>query len=202
MENEKLVPHDREYTPSHSKIFGYWKDKAINPDGTVSDILQKTGIEVIPDWGEPCCWACGKQIDLSGYKNYGDDLDNNRFSKIYGYAKTRNHLQRCHIVPHALGGSDAEDNFFLLCKECHEESPDTANPQNFLRWVYKKKTSTVFGIDFKWFFREIQEECDAQNKDMNTISTENALAGVCHGNKLSKSTIVYGLVDSCKPKQE
>jgi hypothetical protein len=88
MENEKLVPHDREYTPSHSKIFGYWKDKAINPDGTVSDILQKTGIEVIPDWGEPCCWACGKQIDLSGYKNYGDDLDNNRFSKSYGYAKT------------------------------------------------------------------------------------------------------------------
>lgn len=47
---------------SNSSIFDYWKNKAITSDGTVieDDFDDKKSIPVVYDWGEPCCWACGK----------------------------------------------------------------------------------------------------------------------------------------------
>lgn len=203
MDNEKLVPHDREHTPSHGKIFNYWKNKVILPDGIVKDMPCSDGLEVVTDWGEPCCWACGKQIDLSRYKGYTDDVEKCNYGKIYGYAVVRNHLQRCHIIPHSIGGSDDfEGNYFLLCKKCHEESPDTINPQNFFRWVYKKKSSSAFGIDFRTICKLATEECEAQGKDISTASIADLTITSCHGNGLSVSTMVYALVDSCKPKKK
>lgn len=201
MDNKELVPHDRDYTPSHGKIFGYWKDKAITKDGIVKPLEDGDGIEVITDWGEPCCWACGKQIDLSRYKGYADDLDGCRFNKIYGYRAVRTHLERCHIIPHSIGGSDEfEGNYFLLCKKCHAQSPDTANPQNFFRWVYRKKTNSSFGIDFKTLYKLVKEECDEQNKDMFTLSLKDIPMTSSHGNDTADSTMVYALVDACKER--
>ena len=202
MDNDKLVPHDRDYTPAHSKIFNYWKDKTIFPDGTIGDLKSSNGLEVVEDWGEPCCWACGKQIDLSRYDGYADDIEKCNFGKIYGYAETRKHLQRCHIIPHSIGGSDDfEGNYFLLCKKCHEESPDTANPQNFFRWVYKKKSNSALSADFKTLYKLVKEECEEQGKDVRTASIANLTVTSGHGNGTSLSTMVYALVDSCKPKK-
>lgn len=46
-----------------------------------------------------------------------------------------NHLQRCHIVPHMLGGEDTPSNYVLLCNQCHNEAPDVKNPSYMWQWI-------------------------------------------------------------------
>jgi 5-methylcytosine-specific restriction endonuclease McrA len=52
----------------------------------------------------------------------------------------RNILERSHIVPHALGGSDSPVNFVLLCKHCHLENPNVDNEITYLRWLQSHKS--------------------------------------------------------------
>jgi len=34
-------------------------------------------------------------------------------------------VERCHLVPHALGGADSPANLVLLCGRCHRDAPDS-----------------------------------------------------------------------------
>lgn len=75
-------------------------------------------------------------------------------------------LQRCHIIPKSLGGTDTVDNLFLMCKECHDLAPNTPSRTAFLKWVSKQhwtvrkfdkinsELSTFdFGIkDYEWVY--------------------------------------------------
>jgi hypothetical protein len=103
--------------PSKAQIFDHWKDR-----------FRAIGIFI--DWGEPSCWACGF--------HYGTKYDIKRsaasWSKIYaGWDKIP--LQRCHIVPRPLGGTDDASNLFLMCRECHDLAPNTSIPDIFFDWV-------------------------------------------------------------------
>jgi hypothetical protein len=107
--------------PSKSKIFEYWMDW-----------LDSRGI----DWGEPCCWACGR--------HWGD-----RFC-IDNPSATRNEiidnwnnvpLQRCHIIARQFSGEDIPDNLFLMCSDCHDRAPNTKSREAFLEWVEKQNYS-------------------------------------------------------------
>jgi len=84
--------------------------------------------EIGVDWSEAHerCWRCG-------YK-----------------AK----LQKCHIVPHALGGKNSIDNLVLLCHQCHREAPNIVDPAYMWAWI--KSTSTSF-YDTYWVMRGLQE---------------------------------------------
>lgn len=54
------------------------------------------------------------------------------------------HLQRCHVVPHALGGSDVDpENFVLLCKRCHIDAPDHRDPIHMHAWVADHLTDSA-----------------------------------------------------------
>jgi HNH endonuclease len=44
-------------------------------------------------------------------------------------------LQRCHLIPRALGGPDSPSNLVLLCWRCHIEGPDVGAPEYMLRWI-------------------------------------------------------------------
>lgn len=59
--------------------------------------------ELSVDWSEAetHCWRCGCE----------------------------RHLQRCHIIPDALGGEDTPGNIVLLCKRCHAEGPNVRDPE-------------------------------------------------------------------------
>jgi HNH endonuclease len=100
--------------PSKSKIFDYWKDKG-----------------VIIDWGEPSCWACGKW--RSDY--YDIKSPNASMKEIRAVWNKISFLQRCHIVPVSLGGSNDPSNFYLMCAECHNLQPNTSSAEVFFRWV-------------------------------------------------------------------
>lgn len=69
----------------------------------------------------------------------------NQIAKHWGRAKTRCwgcgvpekgwKLTRCHIVPHASGGSSAPSNYFLLCHFCHRDQPDAASKSLQICWL-------------------------------------------------------------------
>lgn len=61
----------------------------------------ESGLSV--DWAEAKerCWRCGCERNL----------------------------QRCYIVPHALGGKDEPSNIVLLCERCHADGPNVVDPE-------------------------------------------------------------------------
>lgn len=121
--------------PSKSQVFWYWKDK-----------LSELGFLI--DWGEPSCWACGFHYKAK-YDIRRSDADWETLLK--GWEKIP--LQRCHIVPRSLGGSDAADNLFLMCRECHDTAPNTSIPDLFFEWARSQS----------WYARERTKVVSAFN---------------------------------------
>ena len=98
--------------PSKWRIAQHW---ATSPD-------RSTFAPRMYDLGEPCCFACG-------YYSEHWDKDTARASW------ERATLERAHIIPASLGGSDDASNLLLLCTACHEDSPDWPDPSAMARWI-------------------------------------------------------------------
>lgn len=193
---------NRQYI-SCSAIFEYWKDKAITEDGEViyEKDFDKTGKDSIPvviDWGEPECWACRQQINVYKRKSYDSDL---LFvlSRIWDYREVSKELNKCHILAKQAGGTEIPQNMFLLCEHCHIESPDTLNPKNFFKWVYKKRKScqeNINGFNFVQLIKDFLQDCKEKSKIPFTLREEKAqILGRC--GKASHSTMVMALSDTC-----
>lgn len=123
--------------PAHSQIAEYWKDKYISSDYKIIDHFEANAVPVIADWGEPECLACG-EFNESIYQNpkYEKFLNQNRgVFRVWNLPEAKNFLQRCHIIPRMLDGENEVANYFLLCKECHQESPDYYDSRYFFAYV-------------------------------------------------------------------
>jgi hypothetical protein len=59
-------------------------------------------------------------------------------------------LERCHIVPHSRGGSEDPANLVLLCRRCHREAPNVADPR--FMWIWLRATCVSF-YDTYWSIR-------------------------------------------------
>jgi hypothetical protein len=79
------------------------------------------------DLGEPHCFACGTYDERWDRPQTSQDRWN------------RAELERAHIVPGALGGSDDASNVILLCKQCHRESPDWIDSTAMAAWIATRK---------------------------------------------------------------
>lgn len=92
------------------------KEKARKVPGWVLEAIEywsekiyegDTGI----DWGDGSaktnCWRCGCE----------------------------KRVQKCHIVPRSLGGSDDVSNLIPLCAICHDEAPNVADPNYMWEWI-------------------------------------------------------------------
>lgn len=66
----------------------------------------------------------------------------------------KSRLEKCHIVPHSLGGKDEPNNYVLLCKLCHEENPNVSNPKIMWDWLKAHKTDFY---DTYWTLRGMEE---------------------------------------------
>lgn len=102
--------------PSKTGIFEYWKER-----------LFVHGLFI--DWGEPSCWVCGFHYGAK----YDIKCSDASWEEIHDCWE-RIPLQRCHIVPRSLGGSDTVENLFLMCRECHDLAPNTNIPEIFFEW--------------------------------------------------------------------
>lgn len=66
----------------------------------------------------------------------------------------KRNLQRCHIIPRALGGEEIPSNLVLLCAQCHAEAPNVAD-HNFM-WVWLRAHAVPFYGTY-WQERGIRE---------------------------------------------
>ena len=69
-----------------------------------------------------------------------------------------NKLERAHVIPHMLGGSNRPSNFVMLCHGCHLDNPNTRSEDVYFQWIknvknYKTKRTesviealSVFGV--------------------------------------------------------
>jgi len=48
-------------------------------------------------------------------------------------------LERAHIIPHMLGGSNHPSNFVMLCHSCHLENPNTRSEDVYFQWIKNVK---------------------------------------------------------------
>lgn len=116
--------------PSKSQIFEYWKNR-----------LSDKGLSI--DWGEPSCWVCGFHYQ-SKYDTKRPDASREEILRCW----EKTPLQRCHLVPRSLQGSDSVENLFLMCRECHDLAPNTNTPDIFFEWAraqhWLKREQTKF----------------------------------------------------------
>ena len=101
-------------TISHKKIIDYWINQGIDE------------LDLNFDWSDAHnhCWNCGcKNSDSRSKKGML--------------------LERCHIIPHSLGGANTPDNYVLLCKKCHSEAPNINNKTSMWDWI--KSNRILFG---------------------------------------------------------
>ena len=66
----------------------------------------------------------------------------------------KRNLQRCHIIPRALGGEDTPSNFVLLCSRCHRDNPNVADPEIMWDWLHAYK---VVVYDTFWQVQGLKE---------------------------------------------
>lgn len=89
----------------------------------------KTPISEIVDYWAPRIDECDLSVDWSEAEEYCWNCGSPK------------ELTRCHIVPHSLGGADKPSNYVLLCRACHEEAPNVADPRIMWDWLAAHKSS-------------------------------------------------------------
>lgn len=144
-----MASKKRGSTKSIQSIHKHWYEKSVNSPQEVIDLIGEDSYIYIIE-GEGCeCYACG--------------------------VKTKG-LQRCHIVPHALGGSTDNDNMFLMCEECHSGNPDSVYTDLFYKYVKNKDSyinstaSKVFAIA-EYLIAEATED-ELKNFEINAKSDD------------------------------
>ena len=161
-------------TTSHFEIAKYWRDKFILPNGEITNLFEEGAIPVIIDIGEPCCWGCDRPVIGEAEKKRISTEENEVYlQKIWKDPTVKSKYERCHIIPGALGGEDKPENLFLMCEQCHFESPDTTNPKSFFRWVYSQRMKYVGGKLSPWYtIDKVSEEL----KRRGLVSVEELLS--------------------------
>jgi hypothetical protein len=162
--------------PSKAQIFSYWKDR-----------FQEIGIFI--DWGEPSCWACGfhygTKYDIkSSHPNWNEIL--NGWERIP--------LQRCHILPRSLGGTDDPSNLFLMCRECHDLAPNTALPEIFFEWARTQSRSRRESSKIEEALRSFGVRSEQQDELLRVIESpdfKDWLGGKLSLHRLSRTMRQY-----------
>lgn len=194
-------------------IFRYWRDKAITEQGDVLDDSNIGSRQVIPNVYLPSCFACGYPVsprNIISWDKYDMPVED-----IWKDKKINSVLQRCHIVAKQFGGPDTADNLFLLCSDCHRESPDTKNRAAFFRWVYRRMAEHSHGINCVHFTEEIKREIEMRGYNLEAFAKKftavpheemhACLDGAwencgLHGMHYAASTMMIAMIDSIEKK--
>jgi hypothetical protein len=83
--------------------------------------------------------------------------------------------ERCHIIPHSLGGSNHPSNFVLLCSFCHQEAPNVAD--KYLMWDWIAENRSLF-----YLTKEEMEDIKSMVREELNLTTNH------FGHKLNRST--------------
>lgn len=146
--------------------------------------------EFVVDLGEPACFAC----------RWRDERAPLHPSVSVSDAWIRSKLERAHLVPHALGGSDTDpSNYVMLCQPCHKVAPDWRDPEVMLRWVRGRRHYLLARVDeamaawdLLWPGRPLTADLLA-NVDRAALGALLRAKAGGHQNQLKLSTVVAAL---------
>ncbi len=128
--------------PSRQRVLDFWREW-----------LEKSGVDLL----EPQCWCCLRPLRKTpSFKRLGK-IANPSWTEIRSAWNDCTELDRCHIVPQSLGGTDEPENIFLMCKRCHDSAPDTTSKELFLCWVSVQEESWAQEFVEKW--NQIKKAC-------------------------------------------
>jgi hypothetical protein len=163
--------------------------------GTAEGRERLPGNSALGDWGEPSCFGCGWMAT--------DPDEPPDIWSVWDQAS----LQRCHLVPHALGGPDTASNLVLLCARCHSEAPDVADPDYMLGWINAHPSWGVLfseALEAALATRSISDgELDAFNR-LGSGQTADAYVSLIHdwaiavGGKFSYATLAACAVEAVR----
>lgn len=188
-------------------VFNYWNGKYITESGEVSN---DDGAKIVENEYLPCCWACGEPVnrkDIFSWDKYDKSVE-----ELWKDKKVNATLQRAHIIAKQFGGPDDPNNLFLLCPDCHYESPDTKNKAVFFRWVYRKKQRCSCGIDVLALKLELEQEIKARGYDVEEfcrdyfdgaerVDMKNAMEECgLHGSRIVPASVMGVFVDAAERK--
>lgn len=189
--------------PSHGDIFEYWKTKIITDTCEIVDYIQYpkiNGLDIVKDYGEPECWCCQSFIpEIYNHVEYDNDLQTN-CKHIWNYKEVKSKLNRCHIIPKALGGKDEVSNLFLMCEHCHIYAPDYLEPEYFFAYVLSNRKKYVNGFNIGESINNILEVSQMLHKDIKKFDS-NCLKNIAHkmsshGGAMSPWTEIALICDS------
>ena len=132
-----------------SQIIEYW----FSNDGFKRMFKEHKDLACRLEYDIPHCFACNRTMI---------DLDNKKYKDLKNTSKNwdiTSNLEKCHIIPFALGGNDDPSNLVLLCKECHKLNPNTKDEK--LYWLWMKSVKDSWTEDMKNF----KDMCKALNVD-------------------------------------
>lgn len=111
---------------------------------------------------EPCCFACGWFSEC-----WEEKTPRARWRRA--------RLERAHIVPRSLGGPDTADNLLLLCRPCHEDSPDWADPRQMARWIATRAERPSKEVEtFQAWFAAASEAPEFRDAVASVATEQNA----------------------------
>jgi len=95
------------------------------------DNIDKFDIDIKPSWNDATthCWICGYESSL----------------------------ERCHIIPDALGGQPVVSNLILLCKSCHSSNPETVFEDDYWNWFDSRVRDITSGMNLGGLDKHIRE---------------------------------------------
>jgi hypothetical protein len=115
------VPGRRVTKTTKAAIAEYWLGTAVGSQRFPNN-------EALFDPDFPACFACGSPAL--------EDGDHPPSWKVWNQAT----LDRCHICPHSLGGTDDPTNLVLLCSSCHRDAPNVGDPCYMIKWMTERDT--------------------------------------------------------------
>ncbi len=170
-EEEMYMGRKKESVPSIKQIVEYWKDKYISKNFEIIDFYEEGAEPVITDLGEPECWACG-MFNENIYENLNYDklLQGKNVIRVWSLPEVK-YLQKAHILSKMLGGENKPSNYFLLCKTCHQESPDFSDTHYFYAYIChtRKYACRIRNKRSNEIQRAVYELANLMNKNILTI---------------------------------
>ena len=104
----------------------------------------KTTKQQIVDWGQTNIGAPDSMFgeewndDLQKYVKWGEvgyGVDADMMATHCWRCAEETKTERCHVIPHSLGGKDEPYNYRLFCNSCHLEQPNVNNYDATDKWV-------------------------------------------------------------------
>jgi hypothetical protein len=150
-------------------------------------------------WLAPCVDHWSKIIDDADLGCDWDDAD-----KVCWNCGCCRSLQKCHIVPKALGGEDSPQNTVALCAQCHDLAPDVLDEGEIWRWI-KGNQAGKSGLYHSYWVEEALSMANATYADVDADKFVESLQKISNhvgqsngGSRVKASSIAWAIRNSLK----